>query len=273
MRRLLLCLPLCLLMAPASSGRRAPARAPDAPAAKVADDGRTLPDHAGMERLAREAPVAFLENCLRRYQREVKKGYTLTFHKQERLDGKLQRSELIEVAFREEPYGVLFRWREGARLAERALYVEGANDGKLLVKLSGVGSLLGAVARDVDGADAKRSGRYTLKEFGLKKAALRTLTSWKAAKDNNALHVEYLGVRKIKEAGDRDCYVLRRSRYQKPENDGVLETTLYVDKETWLQVGSVLKGEDGKLIGEYFFRDVKLDPEFKPGQFERKALE
>jgi outer membrane lipoprotein-sorting protein len=47
---------------------------------------------------------------------------------------------------------------------------------------------------------------------------------------------------------------------------------MYVDKETWLQVGSVLKGEEGQLIGEYFFRDVKLNPRFKPGTFTRDAL-
>ena len=48
--------------------------------------------------------------------------------------------------------------------------------------------------------------------------------------------------------------------------------TIYIDKETWLQVGTVLKGDGGKLVGEYFFRDLKLNPEFKPDQFLRAAL-
>ena len=46
----------------------------------------------------------------------------------------------------------------------------------------------------------------------------------------------------------------------------------YFDKENWLQVGVVLKGEDSKLIGEYMFRDIQLNPRFKPDQFTREAL-
>ena len=63
-----------------------------------------------------------------------------------------------------------------------------------------------------------------------------------------------------------------RDRYARPENDGVLELTVYVDKETLLQVGSTVKGEDGKLIGEYFFRDIHFNPDFKAEQFTREAL-
>jgi len=244
-------------------------------AESVADDSSSpLPATAEMERLAKDDPIAFLENCLRRYQREVK-GYTCTFQKQERINDRLQRTEVIEVAFREEPYSVLFRWVEGARLAERALYVEGENDGMLLVRPEGrlarrvAGDI---VTREPEGRDAKQSSRYTLKEFGLKKGALRTLHSWKSAKERNALHLEFLGEKKLKEAGDRLCWVLHRDRYPKPEEDGITEVTIYIDKETWLQVGAVLKGEDGKLIASYYFRDVKLNPDFKADQFTKTAL-
>ena len=39
-----------------------------------------------------------------------------------------------------------------------------------------------------------------------------------------------------------------------------------------MQVGSTLKGADGQLLGEYFFRDIELNPEFKPDTFTREAL-
>jgi len=227
-----------------------------------------------MEQLAREDPIAFLENTLRRYKREVK-SYSVTFHKQERIDGKLQKKELIEACFREEPHSVYFRWTEGARKAERALYVAGENNGKMLARPEGAlaRKLVGdIVERDVDGADARQSSRYPLSEFGLKTVALRTLASWKAAKEKDALHIEFLGEVKVAEAGDRLCYKFRRTRYQKPEEDGITELTAYIDKETWLQVGTVLKGKDGELIAEYYFRDIKLNPEFKEKQFTREAL-
>src|SRR5438876_11526647 len=106
-----------------------------------------VPDNARMEMLAKEDPIAFLENCLTRYDREVK-GYSLTMQKQERLEGKLQKKEIIEVHYREGPakdgHSVFMRWLEGARLAARVVYVDGENMGsdgrsKMIVKPAGLG--------------------------------------------------------------------------------------------------------------------------------------
>src|SRR5262245_31923320 len=85
MKRLTLYLPVCrrplpLLvypwLAPAFTGERALAQA-GPPAAAVIADKDALPDGAEMEKLARTDPLAFLENCLRRYRRDVQ-GYRLT---------------------------------------------------------------------------------------------------------------------------------------------------------------------------------------------------
>ena len=274
MRRLLLyvplCLPLCLVVAPDS-----PPPVPDSPAPalhEVADDGAPLPSPEKLVGLAKEDPVAFLEVCLRRYDREVR-GYRCTLQKQERLGGKLQRSEVIDVDFREKPFAVLLDWREGARLAKRTLYVKGENGGKLLVRPAGWrGNLVGVVERDADSADARKSGRYPLTEFGLKVGMQRALAAWEAARKDNALHVAFLGEKKVPEAGGRACWVLKRTGYAHPEEDGITEATLYYDTETWLQVGSVVKGAGGALIGEYFFRDVKLNPKSDPDTFTRAAL-
>src|SRR5207244_10011064 len=115
-------------------------------------------------------------------------------------------SERIEIAFREKPFSVLFKWKEGWRLAEKTLYVEGENEEMLLVRPSG--KLARAVAgdlviRDPEGKDAKASGRYSLKEFGMNKGILRTLASWKDAKPRDAFHVEYLCESEVTEAADR----------------------------------------------------------------------
>jgi len=263
-------LPLCLILAcspDANSSEK------DKPPEVATPKEWQPPDNATMQQLAARDPIAFLENCIYRYNQAVR-CYRAKFHKRERIDGKLNGSEEIDVCFREKPYSVLFRWNEGARKADAALYVEGQNDGKLLVKPhGGLRSLAGIVKRDPEGSDAKNSGRYPLTQFGLKDAALRALASWKTAKAEDGLHVELVGEEKVKECGGRACWVLKRSKYKKPENDGITETTLYIDKETWLQVGSVVRGEGGKLVGEYFFRDLQLNPKFDDETFQREALE
>jgi hypothetical protein len=277
MRRLL-CLALCLVVAPdcppgaGSADRTAIPPAP--PPRDARDDGGPLPDAATMERLARTDPIAFLENCLRRYDREVR-GYRAVLRMQERLGGRLHPTEAIDVAFREKPFSVLLSWREGAGRAARTLYVKGENDDKLLARPSGALAyrLAGIVSRDPAGPDAREAGRYPLTEFGIKIGTERVLAAWEAARKQETLHVEYLGQQRVHEAGQRRCWVLRRNRFARPEEDGITEVTLYVDVETWLQVGTVLKGAGNRLIGEYFFRDIRLNPDFPPGTFTRAALE
>src|SRR5207237_2060865 len=128
------------------------------------------------------------------------------------------------------------------------------------------------VTRDPEGREARQTGRYTIKEFGIKKGMDRTLDSWHEAARHHALHITYLGEQRIAEVGDRLCYVLQRAPYARPEEDGIVELTVYLDKETWLQVGSVLRGEEGRLIGAYYFRDVQLNPDFGPEQFTESVL-
>jgi len=270
MRRLLLCLPLCLLLAP--EGPRDATRQVAVPLAAVADDGGALPTEAQMTRLAETDPLAFLRACIRRYDREVT-GYRCVLHKQERLNGKLQPSETIAADFREDPFSVLMDWREGAGLAKRTLYVKGENKDQILVKPAGLLALAGVVERDPLGADAKKSSRVPITEFGIKFGMEHTLGPWEAADKLNSLHVEFLGEVKAKEAGDRPCWKLHRKDYKNPEDiDGVTDAVFYFDKETWLQVGSTLKNADGQLLGEYWFRDIELNPDFKPDPFTREAV-
>ncbi len=270
MRRLLVCLPMCFVMAPGNLPI-APAASADA-IERPADDGKPLPTEAQMKGLAQSNPIAFLEACIRRYDREVK-GYRCIMHKQERLEGKLQPSEVIDAQFREKPFSVLMDWREGARLVKKALYIKDENKGMILVKPAGLLSIAGVVERDPNGEDARKGSRVPITEFGMEISAERTLASWQKAQAQNALHVEYQGEMKVKEAGGRVCWKLHRTHFKAPEDvDGVTDLTIYVDKETWMQVGSTLKGADGQLLGEYFFRDIELNPEFKPGTFTREAV-
>src|SRR5438093_6279922 len=102
--RLLLCLPLCLLLAPVYP--QAPLTG-EAPAPAVRD--KALPMPGGGD------AVAFLEMCLARYDQSNIEGYSLNLRKQERIDGDLHPVEQVEVHHRMKPHSVYFRWHQGAR--------------------------------------------------------------------------------------------------------------------------------------------------------------
>ena len=164
-------------------------------------------------------------------------------------------------------------WKQGGGRAKRVLYVEGENNNKMLARPSGLAAWTGIWTKEVNDPEARASGRYLINEFGIKLGTKRTLDAMLSAKGRNALFVKYEGIFKIKELGDRPCYKLIRTPYDPPEDaEGLNELIIYIDTETWLQVGSILKDTAGNLIAEYFFRNVKLNPTFKPDQFKRSAL-
>jgi hypothetical protein len=310
MLRLLLCLPLCLLLQDERVLRElGPVAADTVSATRVAsgqilklDDAAMVrqqllaalpvtPTHGfpgtlswatalpltakglfPLEMILHYQPTEFLKMCLERSEREVK-GYSCTFRKRERIAGKLNPVEVIDVHFKERPHSVFFEWRElGNSRAKRVIYVEGENDGKMQARPSGfgVGFLILSVA--LDSNDAKQSGRYTIAQFGMKLGTERSLASMLKAREHGGLHVVYQGAFNVPEVGNRICYKFLRKPYEPLEEEGVNELTIYIDTETWLQVGSELRDLKGELIAEYYFRDIKLNPEFKSNQFQRGAL-
>jgi hypothetical protein len=283
MRHFFWSLPLCLLAGCALSVEHPPAadssavltatfESPeDQEKAPKADATRKLLDNDGMVRLAKTDPIAFLEDTIRRYDRKVR-GYTCTLIKEERVGGKVQPRERIACKFREKPFSVLMDWKEGIGLAKKTLYVAGENDGKLLAMPAGWRRIAGIQSRDVKSADAMKTSRFPITEFGLKKGVVAALVPWKNAKKRGDLKVIYGGLKRLPELNKRPCWEMKRVGYPKPEDDGVTEATFYFDMENWLMIGTVLRGEEGQLIAKYYFNDVELNPEFDEDTFTRKAL-
>ncbi len=279
MKRLLLFIPVLVVGVPLAVyllvvlGASPAPNVPEPPAVVIAPK-KTLPDQAGMDKLASDDPVAFLENCVRRYDRDVK-SYNATLSKQERIDDTLYPPEVLQVRFREHPFSVWLHWLQGERKAKTVLYVQDANDNKILVHPGGLAGrlLFGKPLRlDVNSSLARGSGRYPLDQFGIEKGTLRTLAGWVAAQKQGTLHVEYLGKKKIEDVGGRLCWCFHRTYVQPDPVSKAADLTLYVDCKNWLQVGSIIKDKDGKLIGVYDFKDVQLNPTFAPGQFEPAAV-
>ena len=94
-----------------------------------------------LERLAQTDHVALLETCLENY-RENYSDYTCLFTKHERINGEFMPKQLVDVAFRQEPFSVAMKWRtedkDGEPLTmpkgDRALYVEGQWKNQMLVR-------------------------------------------------------------------------------------------------------------------------------------------
>jgi hypothetical protein len=268
--RVLLALPLCLFMHPSY---------PEEPLAGIESATQIVPPNqrvidASLPNPSTE-PVAFLEACLKRYDAKKIQGYDLVFQKQELIEGELKPEEVVKVHYREEPYSVYFFWTQPVnRDVRSALYVENDNkgaDGKSRVKV--YTSFGFKLDKAPDGTEAKKYSRYAMNTFGLRKTMQRVLDSWKEAQAENTLKVDYLGQEMVQAVGGRACYKFQRPRYARPEgDDNVSKLIIFIDCETLFQVGSIVFDRDGKQLGYYYFRDIKLNPAYPLEQFTPAAL-
>lgn len=224
-----------------------------------------------LESLLHHDPILVLEWCRAKYASEVK-GYTCTFCKQERVKGKLLKAEKIDVHFCQEPFSVHMHFVEGGGRAAKVIYPDGADMKTLVARPKGAVLGVLTIRQAVDSSEAKDSSRFPITEFGIDKGTESTIASMTKARARGALHVRYEGVYNVPELDNRECYKLVRTPYDRPELEGISHYTLYIDKELMLQTGSILRDADGNLIANYFFKDVKLNPEFNEKQFTRDAL-
>src|SRR2546422_11080034 len=106
MARILLCLPLCLLLAPSYPGAM-----PVPPNRRLPTSGPTEPVFADAKLAGLPDPekdvLGFFAACLKRYDEKVK-GYTLNFWKKGCIDGKEQPLEMLDVCYRDQPLSVYF---------------------------------------------------------------------------------------------------------------------------------------------------------------------
>jgi hypothetical protein len=261
----------------------------------------TLPATDDFSSLAQNDPVAMFEACLSRYAREVK-GYRALMEKQERVEGKLNDREIVQVTgWGEVPDAggkthikVRMIWEKGARkdflgnVVAGTLYNEDEKSDQILTYRPR--AFIKEYSVDLKGPNAREASRFCIKDSGLYRSMLRTYTAWKDHKERGELRIEYLGKQKIDKADGRECHVIKRicprtevdsfALDEKPptdpkliERDGFNEVTVMIDAERWLQVGTVIRDAKGELVGEYFFRNVEtVAGEFPPDTFTAAGL-
>jgi len=281
MRRLVLLMVVCLLVGP---DRGDPSRDQPAPTpfiippltvpSPVATTSAKIPSAEEFAELARTDPLAALHAGVSRCRQEVR-GFTAELQKQERINGRLNPVEIMDVAYTACPHSVLLRWRtEPSGQADRVLFVDGVNDNQMLARPKSrlARAIAGsAVSRDPEGPEARQGGLVSVRQFGFQKAAERVITAWDQAKAAGKLHVEFLGVQPVTDAGGRPCYLFKRT-ITPPSDDGLANVLIGLDRDTWLQVVNVLTDADGKTMAAYYFRNVMVNPEFSPDQFEPAVL-
>ncbi len=153
---------------------------------------------------------------------------------------------------------------------------------------------------------ARRASRYCLRDAGIYRGMLRTYDAWKSLHEAGQLQAcclepedydDELRARLAKLGTDPagkpiQCLVVRRTSTQLEldpfevggkadadprvvERDGFNEVTILIDVVRWLQVGTIVRRtsiQPPRLIAEYYFRNIELNPSFPPDTFTPEGL-
>ena len=229
-------------------------------------DPKIIIDPERVVELAQTDQIALFNWALEVYQKRVR-DYTVTFYKQERIKGKLKKTELIDVMFREKPFSLFMKWEKNAGKIDKLLYVEGQNDNQMLVHPTGLFAGIKSVKRDPGDKEIKQACLSTCDEFGFYRFMKSLLGVYETARKKGDLKTKYLGETVI---DGRRCLTLGRTLPAK-KNYPNARLILQFDVEYLLPVSLDSYDWQGNLLARYSFKNIKFNVKLASNKFNPKT--
>ncbi len=203
--------------------------------------------------------------------------YSAILVSRERVDGELGESQQIAVKVRHRPFSIYGYMLSPENVkGNQALYVDGHNDGKLLIRTTGLlDMILGTLRLDPESPMAMRDRRHPITKAGilnLCRGVIRLLESdmRSPASAESRVRMAYAKV------GDRACVCTEISHPARHKNLGFHRLRLFVDTELKIPIRYELydwpkqPGGGAELLEEYTYLNIKLNNGFTDADFDPK---
>ena len=202
--------------------------------------------------------------------------YSATFTKQERIGGDLSKLQKISLKLRHEPMSIYMKWRSG-ETGQQVIFVDGQNDGKMLVKAAGLKGRIGTLSLEPTSDLAMSQSRYPVMMVGLMKAAERIVEYQKAAiEKGKGFRCE---LREDAEFDNRPCYLCLVEYESKEYSPEYRKSEILIDKHwsmpvsvknfTWATDAKPETIDEETLIEHYMYTDIQLQQQFADLDFSR----
>jgi Protein of unknown function (DUF1571) len=211
-------------------------------------------------------------------------GYLATFERRERIGSVLLDPVVMQIKVRRTPFSVYLKWLTGDP-GKELLYVEGANDGQMLVRLGGFkGRILPAVHVDPFGSLAMSQSRYSIQSVGI-------LALTESLLEHRRNEIRDQVVPHIQREPDAPCEGRLCSVFTlevaSPEGSPIYRKSIqYIDREwgaviqvanyTWPEPGQVLGPstlDEATLIEYYKYSEIVADAQLTDRDFDRSNSE
>ncbi len=242
-------------------------------AAMLAAAGTLSVRSASADEAAKEHPlvpaIRHAKVCLEKAR--VMKGYECVFAKKEVVDDEMI-AQTMKMKVRHQPFSVYMYFQEPSEGRE-VIYVEGQNEGKLLVHETGLASLIGTLALAPDDSKVMAENRYPITKAGLANMVSTIISQWETESKYGEYDVKYFEDAKV---GEYQCRVIESSHPQPRRQFPFHMTRLWIDEKSGLAVRvqqfGFPKKKDAKapLMEDYTFTSIKPDVRLTDRDFDKE---
>ncbi len=203
--------------------------------------------------------------------------YTAHMYKQERIGGVLSEGQAIDMKVRHEPFSVYMKWQTGDR-GRQLIYVEGQNDGNMLVQPGGIkGRLTGLLNLEPTGSMAMSESRFPITKAGLLQLGYTVMEYQdRDIARGSGFQCE---LRDNQEFESRPCY-LYQINYDSPQvHESYRKSLVFIDKElslpicvknyTWAKDATPETIDDETLIEFYAYSELRVQQQLGSVDFDQ----
>jgi hypothetical protein len=197
--------------------------------------------------------------------------YEAVFVKRERFGRKLEECAM-RMKIRHNPFSVYLLFGKPHEGRE-VIYVDGQNEGEMLVHETGLKSIVGTVSVDPEGDRAMEDNHHPITSIGMKKMVIKLVKQWEENAVLPDAEVKYYPKATI---GEVPCKVVEVKNPRPVRGAAFHLTRLYIHDESNFPIRVQQysfpkeKGEEPQLYEEYTYMNVKPDVGLQDIDFDAK---
>lgn len=210
-----------------------------------------------------------IADCEARYKKV--QDYTCTFHKRERIDGRLTQPYIMAMKSRTHPHSIYFKFQRPKKGRE-AIYVAGRHGGKIVVHDVGLGKLIaGTMNLDPHGSMAMEENRHPVTEAGIGSLIASVARHWSIELTPGESRVTF---HKDVRVGNRPCTMIESVHPEKHPSYLFHMVKLYIDHEHGLPIRFEAydwpkrPGVSPELVEEYSYLNLQTNVGLRDQDFD-----
>ncbi len=225
--------------------------------------------------------IQLAHHSLRHMQTTIK-DYTAVLIKREQFEGVVGEYEYMFAKFRSRqieggktvtPFSVYLTFLKPAAMKGReVMFVEGANEGKMIAHEGGMKRMLGTHALDPTGWLAMKGQRYPITDIGIENLLTKLIERGERDRKHGDCKVEFLQGAKV---SGRDCRVIQVTHPAKVGPFDFHIAQIFMDEELQIPVRYAaydwpkVAGGEPEIIEEYTYQNIKVNVGLTDADFDQ----